>query len=332
MILITGATGLVGSHLLLQLLETGQNVRALYKTEKNKAKTQQLFQWKNRLDLFGKINWMQGDILDIPSLENAFLDIQYVYHCAAFISFDPNDEEKLRKTNIEGTANIVNFCLAFGVKKLCFVSSIAALGDLQNRDNFIDEATEWNPEKPHSDYAISKHGAEMEVWRGNEEGLQTVVINPGVILGPVFWDNGSSEIFHRVKSGISFYTSGSTGFATVDDVVKIMQKLMESDVSKERFVAVAENKNLREFVNILCDIMQKKRPKTHAKPWMTSLAWRFDWLVSMFGSKRKLSRATAKSLHTSDKFSSEKLKNTLGFEFTDIENYLFQISETIKKA
>ena len=189
MILVTGATGLVGSHLLLHLLQNGEEVRALYRNQENIQKTKALFQWKNQSDLFEKINWFQGCITEIPSLEIAFQDIDYVYHCAAVISFNPNDEEILRKANIEGTANIVNFCLAKNIKKLCYVSSIAALGDLQEHENIITEETEWNPEKPHSDYAITKYGAEMEVWRGQEEGLDSIVVNPGVILGPGFWQN-----------------------------------------------------------------------------------------------------------------------------------------------
>ncbi len=332
MILITGATGLVGSHLLLHLLENGQTVRALFNTEKNIAKTKQLFAYKNRLDLFEKINWTKADILDIPELEKAFEGIEYVYHCAAFISFDPKDEEKLRKTNIEGTANVANCCLDFGVKKLCYVSSIAALGDLQPHEKFIDETTEWNPEKPHSDYAISKHGAEMEVWRTQEEGLKTVIVNPGVILGPVFWKNGSSEIFHRVKSGLSFYTSGKSGFVAVDDLVKIMTQLMSSEIEKERFVVVAENIEVRKIANTIADVLQKKRPTRNASPTMLSIAWRLDWLMAtFFGTKRKLSRATAKSLHTQDLFSNEKMVKTLNFTFTPIEDYLKKVTETLNK-
>lgn len=329
MILITGATGLVGSHLLLQLLQNGEEVRALFRNSKNIRQTKALFQWKNQSDLFEKINWVQGCITDIPSLEEVFKDIDYVYHCAAHISFDPNDEEKLRKINIEGTANIVNFCLAKNVKKLCYVSSIAALGDLQEHEHIITEETDWNPEKPHSDYAITKYGAEMEVWRGQEEGLDTVIVNPGVILGPGFWQNGSSEIFRKIKKGLRFYAKGTSGFISVEDVVKSMHFLMESEIKKERFTLIERNYSYREISNIIADSLARKRPTQLVKPWMTNIAWRLDWLISkLFFRNRKLSRAMAKSMHSETQFDNSKIKKALNFEFERIENYITKTKNT----
>lgn len=339
MILVTGATGLVGSHLLLHLLQNGEDVRALYKTEENIQKTKALFNWKNQSALFQKINWLQGCITDIPSLEIAFENIDYVYHCAAVISFNPDDEEQLRKVNIEGTANIVNFCLAKNVKKLCYVSSIAALGDLNEPDQsqkdrsaksqIITEETEWNPEKPHSDYGITKYGAEMEVWRGQEEGLKTVIINPGIILGPGFWKNGSSEIFIRIKKGLKYYTKGATGFTTVKDVVKIMHALMKSDIEKERFIVVSEIIPFEKLSRIIAKSLGKKEPYIYLDPWMTSVAWRLDYIISvLFFKKRELSRATAKAMHTQSNFDNSKIKNALNFKFESIETYISEIKET----
>lgn len=329
MILVTGATGLVGSHLLLHLLQNGEDVRALYKTEENIKKTKALFNWKNHSGLFEKINWTQGCITEIPALEIAFENIDYVYHCAAIISFNPEDEEKLRKVNIEGTANIVNFCLAKNIKKLCYVSSIAALGDLQEHEHIITEETEWNPEKPHSDYGITKYGAEMEVWRGQEEGLKTVIINPGIILGPGFWKNGSSEIFIRIKKGLKYYTKGATGFTTVDDVVKIMVALMKSDIEKERFAIVSEIIPFEKLSRNIAKALDKKEPSIYLNPWITSIAWKLDWIIStLFFRKRELSRATAKAMHTQSNFDNSKIKNALNFEFESIENYIFKIKKT----
>lgn len=329
MILVTGATGLVGSHLLLHLLQNGEEVRALYKTQENIQKTKALFDWKNQSDLFQKINWIHGCITEIPTLEIAFQNIDYVYHCAAFISFDPNDETKLRKVNIEGTANIVNFCLAKDIKKLCYVSSIAALGDLQEHENTITEETEWNPEKPHSDYAITKYGAEMEVWRAQEEGLKTVIVNPGIILGPGFWNNGSAEIFKKIKSGLKYYTHGSTGFITVDDVVKIMHELMKSPLDKERFILISENIIFQDLSNSIASALSVKKPNTHAKPWATNMAWRLDWLFSiLFFQKRKLPRSTAKSLHTKANFDNSKIKNALNYKFEGIDSYILKVKKT----
>jgi len=329
MILVTGATGLVGSHLLLQLLENGEEVRALYRNQENIQKTKAFFNWKNQSDLFEKINWIQGCITNVPSLEEVFKDIDSVYHCAALISFDPNDEEKLRKVNIEGTANIVNFSLANNVKKLCYVSSIAALGDLQEHENTITEETEWNPEKPHSDYAITKYGAEMEVWRGQEEGLNAIVVNPGVILGPGFWQNGSSEIFRKIKKGLPYYTKGSSGFISAEEVAAIMYFLMKSDSRKERFTLVAQNLSYQELSNSIANSLQVKKPNILIKPWMTSIAWRLDWIFSLlFFRKRKLSRAMAKAMHTKIVFDNSKIKKTCNFEFAGLPKYIEKISIT----
>jgi len=329
MILVTGATGLVGSHLLLQLLENGEDVRALYRNQENIQKTKAFFNWKNKSDLFEKINWIQGCITDVPSLEEVFKNIDYVYHCAALISFDPNDEEKLRKINIEGTANIVNFSLANNVKKLCYVSSIAALGDLQEHESIITEETDWNPEKPHSDYAITKYGAEMEVWRGQEEGLNAIVVNPGVILGPNFWQNGSSEIFRKIKKGLPYYTKGSSGFISAEDVAAIMHFLMKSDIKKERFTLVAKNLSYQELSNSIADSLQVKKPNMLIKPWMTSIAWRLEWIFSMlFFRKRKLSRAMAKAMHTKILFDNSKIKKARNIEFAGLDEYIKKVSST----
>lgn len=330
MVLVTGATGLVGSHLLLLLLENGEEVRALYRNEKNIQQTKALFEWKEQLTLFEKINWTQGCLTDIPSLEKAFENIDYVYHCAAFISFDPGDEEQLRKTNIEGTANIVNLCLAHHIKKLCYVSSIAALGDLQGNETIITEETEWNPEIAKSDYAISKFGAEMEVWRGQQEGLPVAIVNPGVILGPGFWNGGSGEIFQRIKKGLKYYTEGATGFVTVEDVTRSMYKLMKSTIQKERFILVTESITYHRLSDLIATALGKKKPSVYLKPWVTGLAWRIDWLISkIFFKKRILSKATAISLHTQSEFDNSKIKNALNFEFEDIGNYISKIAVTV---
>ena len=212
MILVTGGTGLVGAHLLLQLVANETTVRALFRLEASKEKTYNLFKLVNKEEEFSKIEWVCGDILDIPSLEIAFQGINLVYHCAGFISFDPNKENQLRQTNIQGTANIVNFCIDKKVQKLCHVSSIAALGDLLPNEKVITEKSEWNPEKPHSDYAISKYGAEMEIWRGYQEGLKVVIVNPGIILGIGFWNQSSGLLFKIVKNKLLFYTSGISGY------------------------------------------------------------------------------------------------------------------------
>lgn len=326
MILVTGGTGLVGAHLLLHLVEQGENVRTMCRTRISIEKTKNLFSLYHKSHLFEKIEWIEGDILDIPSLEIAFQNIESVYHCGAMISFDPKDEDAIRKTNIEGTANIVNFCLAYGIKKMLFVSSIAALGDRTPTETTISEKTEWNPEKPHSDYAISKYGAEMEVWRGQQEGLDVLIVNPGIILGPGFPEQGSGKLFSAVAKGLSFYTTGTTGFIAVTDVVEASVRLMNSDIKNERFTLIENNYSFQEILNCIADSLQMKRPRWHATPFLVNVFWRMDWVVAtFFFQKRKLSRASAKASYSKSNYDNSKIKKILNTDFKPVKEYCNQI-------
>ena len=327
MVLVTGGTGLVGSHLLLHLIENGECVRAIYRRLETIKKTKNIFSYYKKENLFNEINWIEADILDVPSLEIAFEKVEYVYHCAAFISFDPKDEAIIRKINIEGTANIVNFCIAKNVKKLCFINSIAALGDLKENEKIITEETEWNPEKSHSDYAISKFGAEMEIWRGQQEGLNSVIVNPGVILGPRIWEEGSGIFFKKIANGFPFYTKGITGFVAVTDVVKIMVKLMKSEIKNERFALVANTISFQELFNSMADALKTKRPSVYVSPFVVGILWRIDWFFSaFFRTKRKLDRETAIASYSESFYSNEKIKKTLEIDFLDVHQYIKEVS------
>jgi dihydroflavonol-4-reductase len=320
MILVTGATGLVGSHLILALLENHPTVRAIYRQEVSIEKTKTLFQHYNKELLFENIQWIQADITDVTTLDAAFENIKQVYHCAALISFDPNDEEALRKTNIEGTANIVNFCLEYQIKKLCHVSSIATFGDLKEHETIITEKTEWNPELPHNDYAISKYGAEMEVWRGKQEGLNVLIVNPGVIIGPGFWEHGSGQIFSKIKSGMLFFTRGTTGFISVDDVVKCILHCMEVTTNEERYCLISENLSFNHMLGKIANALRVKPPRLYATPTILAIAWRLDWIVSfLFGTKRNLSKLMVASLHRKDQYANDKIKSIYPFPFQSID-------------
>jgi nucleoside-diphosphate-sugar epimerase len=336
MILVTGGTGLVGAHLLLHLIESEnigvEKIRALYRDSTTIDKTKSLFQLYDKINLFEAIEWVQGDIIDVTTLELAFKGIEYVYHSAALISFDPKDESLLRKTNIEGTANIVNFCLAKEVKKLCYVSSTAALGDLTGTETIITEEMEWNPEKRHSDYAISKYGAEMEIWRGQQEGLDVIIVNPGIIIGPGFQDQGSGLLFKKIANGLSYYTQGMTGFVAVSDVVRIAVKLMKSDIRNERFILIEQNISFQAVLNTIADALQVKRPTQHMKPYLMEIGWRLDWLIAtVFRHKRKLTRPTAAASYTKNEYSNAKIKTALKTDFVDVHQYIKEIS-VLKKV
>jgi dihydroflavonol-4-reductase len=333
MILVTGATGLVGSHLLVQLLQENEEVKALFRSEKQIEKVKNVFAFHNQTALFEKINWVKGDITDVPTLEIAFENVTYVYHCAALISFDPSDEEELRKINIEGTANVVNCCIDFGIKKLCHVSSIAALGTPKEQETTITEETDWNPEELHSDYAITKYGAEMEVLRGHQEGLEVIIVNPGVIFGYGFPKKGSDVIIQSVKKGLSFYTKGNIGIVSVEDVVKSMIQLMKSNNNGERYTLVGENISTKTLLDFIADELKLKKPSIDATKLMTSFAWRMDWLISkILNRKRKFARSTATSSHSETTFDTSKIERELNFTFQKKESYLKTILQERKQV
>ncbi|HBK83410.1 MAG TPA: NAD-dependent epimerase [Flavobacterium sp.] len=323
MILVTGATGLVGSHLLVLLLEKHKSVRALYRRIEGIEKTKSVFRYKNKLHLFENIEWVEADILDIPKLSMAFEHVETIYHCAAYISFNPADEQKLRKTNIEGTANVVNCCIDFKVKKLCYVSSIAALGTAKEPDLMVDETADWNPEKYHSDYAISKYGAEMEVWRGFQEGLEVVVVNPGVIFGFSSFDTGSGLFFKALQNGLLFFTKGNIAIVAVEDVVYCMQQLTESNCNGEKFILVAENISYKNMFSIIADGLGAVKPRFFVSKLWTTIAWKLDTLASVIGIKKSsFSKSTANAAHAVEWFSNVKLKEHLSFNFTNMKTYL----------
>lgn len=323
MILVTGATGLVGSHLLVQLLQENEEVKALFRSEKQIEKVRHVFTFYNKTELFDKIKWVKGDITDIPTLEKAFENVTHVYHCAALVSFEPKDEENLRKTNIEGTANIVNCCIDFKIKKLCHVSSIAALGDTKQTEHLITEETEWNTEKQHSDYAITKYGAEMEVWRGFQEGLDVVIVNPGVIFGYGFSNLGSDLFIQWVKNKIPFYTDGFIGIVAVEDVTKCMITLMKSKISGERYTLVGENCTYKDLFFYIAKLLNTKKPFICASKTITSIGWRLDWLrATLTNSKRKLTKSTAASSHAIDQYDTQKIENAISISFQKKETFL----------
>ncbi|MBU3680404.1 MAG: NAD-dependent epimerase/dehydratase family protein [Flavobacterium sp.] len=332
MILITGATGLVGAHLALRLVENNESVRAIYRNESAIAKTKKLFDGYGKLNLFSQIEWIQGDITELPQLTHAFEQITQVYHCAGLISFDPADEELLRKTNIEGTANVVNLCLSFEIQKLCYVSSIATIGNSPIAKIPCNETHEWNPELLHTDYAISKYGAEMEIWRGYQEGLSVVIVNPGVILGPYFWETGSGELFTKVAQKFPFYTRGATGFVGVDDVVQLMVQLMEKPISGERYILVAENLTYEAIVKQIAGAFAVEIRWILIANWMLWTAWVIDFFLGfVVGKKRVLSKQLVRTLSENEHYSSEKISKELNYSFVPISTVINETAQLFKK-
>ena len=316
MILVTGGTGLVGAHLLYHLTKNDEKIRAIYRSKEKIEVVKKVFSYyTDDPSLIKKITWFKADITDVPSMVPAFIGIEKVYHCAAFISFNPKDYVAMRKVNIHGTAIIVNLSIDAKIKKLCFVGSVAAIGDSLNGE-LITEENEWNKDLDNSGYSITKFGAEMEVWRASQEDVEVVIVNPGVILGAGFWTTGSGKLFHQVYHRFKYYTMGVTGFVGVKDVVAAMILLMNSNVKNERFILVSENKTYRELFFLIADTFGKKRPVINIKPWQIALFWRCSSVISRFTRKEPLlSKYAAKSAHEVSEYSSRKIRETLNFKF-----------------
>jgi len=321
MVLVTGGTGLVGAHLLYKLIKNNETVRAIYRTERKLDNVKQVFSCytENYKSLFKSIEWFHADILDVPLLSEAFNNVTHVYHCAAFVSFEPNKYHLLRRTNIEGTANIVNLCISNNIEKLCYVSTIATIGNSINNEP-INENTQWNPEEDNSVYAITKYGAEMEVWRATQEGLNVVIVNPGVILGGGIWRYGSGNLFKKAHKGLTYYPAGSIGLVDVKDVVSIMMTLLKSDIKNERFILVAENWTYKQFLQTMAKAVNANPPKKEAKLWLLQLIWKLDWLTQkLTGRRRQLTKQLVTSLNSETYYSHAKIKSAIDFEFTPIK-------------
>ncbi|WP_276089504.1 NAD-dependent epimerase/dehydratase family protein [Pedobacter sp. JY14-1] len=319
MILVTGATGFLGAELVNQLIRKGSKVRALKRTGS---------QVPALIAGVDGIEWMDGDINDLASLEAALEGVTKAYHCAALVSFDPRQREQLFRVNIEGTGNIVNLCLYLGIR-LLHVSSVAALGNARDGE-LITEEDFWNYEgRPHQ-YAISKYEGEMEVWRGIAEGLDAVIVNPSVIIGANAGYNGSGAIFKLVREGLSFFTDGATGIVDVQDVASSMIALMDSGETAERYIISAENYRYQQFFTEIAKGFQVKAPSKKASPWMLAIAWRAAKLVSLFtGKPAALTSDAARSSLNKSLYSNEKIRNTTGIHFKPLNQSIAEVCSSL---
>ncbi|NNC45459.1 MAG: NAD-dependent epimerase/dehydratase family protein [Winogradskyella sp.] len=335
MILVTGASGLIGSHLLYKLTSSNQNVRALYRRKHKIDNVKHVFSYytSNVDALFSKIEWVECDINDIPKLNDVFNGVTAVYHCAAFVSFEPDKYKQLRKVNIKGTANVVNCCIKYNVKRLCYLSSIAALGHNLDSETLINESTAWNPEGDHSVYAISKYGAELEVWRASQEGVEVVVVNPGIVLGPGYWHGGgSSGLFKQIYKGVNYYTTGITGYVDIWDVINPMIALMKGDTYNEGYILVSENWSFKDFFQHTAKKLGVDPPKKQAINWLLKMAWRLDWLNhKLLGKRRKLSKHMAQSALSVSKYDNSKIRQYLNYDFKPIEQSISENCELLLK-
>ncbi|MGB0896340.1 MAG: NAD-dependent epimerase/dehydratase family protein [Flavobacteriaceae bacterium] len=332
MILVTGGTGLLGAHLLYKLAEEGRVIRAIFRSEAKIDAVRKVFSYySDDADvLFEAIEWVKADVTDIPALDKAFNNVKQVYHCAANLSFNPKDYKISRSVNVVGTANIVNLCLSHNVAKLCHVSSIATLGeDLKSP---ITELTPWQPENnKHNIYAITKYDAELEVWRGAQEGLQVIIVNPGVILGSGFWTSGTGELFRKIDQGFNYITSGAVGVVGVNDVVKAMIALMNSEIANEQFIVVAENMTYKQLLSLIVKSFGAVVKLNEVKRWQLLSLLQIEKLLCVFKlKKRSLYKANINSAFKQLHYDSTKLKSAIPFQYRPISELITQVVKNYK--
>ncbi len=316
MILVTGGTGLVGTHLIYELLNSGENVRAIKRKNSKTEKVRKIISYyhENPDELLKNLEWTEADILDVFSLEDAMKGIDKVYHVAAIVSFNPKDHQQMIENNIKGTANIVNLCIEHKAR-LCHVSSVAAIGR-DNTQNMVTENEQWVYSKKQSAYGISKFESEREVWRGIAEGLDAVIVNPSIIFGPGHWGEGSSAIFSKVWTGLKFYTKGITGFVGVKDVVHCMIKLMNSNINNERYILNGENVSYKKCFETIALELNVAKPKFFANKFLSGIVWRLEKMRSFIIRKPPLvTRETARTANKKYYFSNEKICLAINYKF-----------------
>ena len=328
MIFVTGGTGLLGSQLLYDLVSQGKEVRAIYRSKSRLSSVAHLFSYRsaeNGTDLFDKIEWVEGDILDIPVLMEHMKDCSEVYHCAGLVSFHPKDHSDVFKINREGTANMVNVALELGINKFCHVSSTAAVGGDHTAP--ITEATKWKNGEVTSGYSLSKNAAEREVWRAKEEGLNVVIVNPSVILGPGNWNETSLTIFQTVSKGLKFYPPGSNATVDVRDVSSIMIHLMDSEIEGERYLCIASNQSFKALMTEISLQLEIDPPTKEAKRWQVEIArWALKIVKGLTGSRSAITKETVHNLFAHKRYDTTKVEKALNFQFRSLSD---QVSDSI---
>ncbi|MGY8967641.1 MAG: NAD-dependent epimerase/dehydratase family protein [Flavobacteriales bacterium] len=323
MILVTGATGLVGSHLLLKLIEQDRVLVALYRSESKKNSTLNFLKERTKSAKVAEIIWRKGDVCNQPSLAVAFEGITHLYHCAAFISFAHYKQETLMEVNQQGTTNLVNLAIKHQLKKIAYISSIAALGSDTTSDS-IDESTPWNADQDHTPYAYSKFGAELEVWRATQEGVPAVIVNPGVILGTGVEGNPLELLCNQIDNHLLFYPKGATGYVTVEDVVQVLTDLMDSEIKNERFILVAENWSYEQMLRRIALIRKKRPPRIGLRKSWLQIAWGLEGILSLFGKRRFMTQALISSLCEVKHIQGNRIIQESSFKYSGIEAYLIE--------
>ena len=328
-VLVTGSTGLIGSHLTAQLLLNGEKVRALVRKSSKRENIKEVlgFYTNQAEDLYSQIDFFIGDVTDVFSISDALDGINEVYHCAGMVDFNEKNLKQLLLINETGTSNLVNAALEKPEIRVCHVSSVATLPN-HDKKAIVDESVFWKSSPKNAAYSISKYNAEREAWRGVSEGLDLFMVNPSVVLGAGCWNQSTGKIMEQCSKGVAFYTKGVTGFVDVRDVVAVMMKLMKSTIKAQRFILNGENYSYQNLLNEFHDAFGKKRPSIEANSFMLSIASILD---RIFSKERRLNKQVVESMLSKTYFSNKKISDTIGHQFYPISETIKYVSERYKK-
>jgi nucleoside-diphosphate-sugar epimerase len=333
MIYVTGGTGMLGAHLLYRLTKSGYQVRALKRETSNLNQIKKIFSYysseEEAKQLLAKIEWVDGDLLDRESIKEHLKSIDFIIHAAAMVSFSRRDRNAMLHNNVEGTANLVDLAKEIGINRFCHVSSTSALGNPPEGVPASEEHV-WNNSRKRTAYGKSKFLSEMEVWRGMHEGMEVLIVNPGVIIGPGNWNTGSPQLFNTVWNGFKFYTEGGTGFVDVLDVSEVVVSMMEQsqwEVAKnQRYVLVARNVKFREFFNLVADNLGKKRPTIPAGDWLLAIGWRVALFLSWFSSsKPAITRDSVSGSNQMSHYDGTQITRLISFHYRTVEESVARV-------
>ncbi|MEQ9439938.1 MAG: NAD-dependent epimerase/dehydratase family protein [Cyclobacteriaceae bacterium] len=322
MYLVTGATGLIGSYICRTLLANGYTLRAI----KRETSDMRLVE-----DIQHRIEWVEGDVLDVASLEKYMEGVEGVVHSAAFISYDSRDEGLMQKINVEGTANMVNAGLAQKVKYFLHISSVAAVGKNRLQD-LIDETHNINQADGLTGYARSKWLSEMEVWRGISEGLPAAILNPSLVLGPGELDRSSTQIFKYIQEQRRFYTSGVVNYVDVRDVAEVAKKIMEQQLTGERYIVSAGSVTYKTLFDTIAKALDKRAPSIKVGVPLIKWASALDRARTLLtGQKPLVSDELAQVARNTHTYTSQKVKDAVEIRFRLLEETVKWCSEELAK-
>jgi dihydroflavonol-4-reductase len=313
MIAVTGANGLLGSFIIRKLIQEQRSFVAIKRAGSDTTLLQ---------DVAEKIQWRTADVLNPSMLTDALEGCTHVIHSAAIVSFNPHRANEVLEINAVGTRNVVNVCLQQNIKRFVHISSVAALGR-QKEQTLIQEDNKWVDNPMNSVYANSKYKAELEVFRGQEEGLNTVILNPSIILAPADWNRSSAKLFKYAWNHRPFYIDASLNYVDVRDVALCAYRLLESNFEAQRFIANAGNISFKNFFEKTANQFDVKPPSIRLSKNIVKGVARVERVRTWFTrSEPLITRETAQMVGSQFLYDNKKIKKNLKFEFQTLDNTL----------